>query len=177
MVPALVSSSGNAKWLKNFRPHLCGTGVAEQRRMESIEPTGPERSRMGFAPAGGLLVVLLVLSGTGTARGAWDEISRVLGLQGKPAPASANVLSEHHLESLDSMAPQAQAEFLLERSMNHYEGANREIERRLGGWRGRLDKSDRLESLFRLAINSDDLRVRVAAVEIDIVVRGLDKRP
>jgi hypothetical protein len=143
--------------------------------MDSTEPTGPERSRLGFAPAAGVFVVLLVLAGTGTARGAWDEISRVLGLQGKPAPASANVLSDHHLESLDSMAPQAQAEFLLERSMNHYEGANREIERRVRGWRGKLQKSDHFESLFRMAINSDDLRVRAAAIEIDIVVRGLDK--
>ena len=73
------------------------------------------------------------------------------------------------------MTPQGQAEFLLERSMNHYEGANREIERRVRGWRGKLKKSDHFESLFRLAINSDDLRVRAAAIEIDVVVRGLEK--
>ena len=139
-----------------------------------MQPTGPERSR---APLVILCVVLVavIVAGTGTARAAWDEISRVLSLQGKPEPASANVLSEHHLESLDAMPPQAQAEFLLERSLNHYDGANAEIEKRLAGWRGRIEPGDRFENLFRMAINSDDLRVRAAAVEIDIVARKLEK--
>lgn len=109
------------------------------------------------------------------ARAAWQEFVIILGLQGPPVAASANVLSEHHLEALDSMPAQAQAEFLLERSMNHYDGANREIERRLPAWRGKLDPSDRFETMFRMAINSDDLRVRIAAVEIDILTRHLDK--
>ena len=99
----------------------------------------------------------------------------MLGLQGPPEPVSANVLSEHHLEALDGMGPQAQAEFLLERSLNHYDGANREIEARLQQWRGRIEPGDRFESLFRMAINSDDLRVRAAAVEIDILARKLEK--
>jgi hypothetical protein len=142
--------------------------------MEPMQPTGPEPIRFRLPPVVWVLAVLLVL-GAGTARAGWDELSRVLGLQGRPAPASANVLSEHHLENLDSMPPQAQAEFLLERAMNHYEGASREIEHRLRGWKGKLEPRDRFETLFRMAINSDDLRVRAAAVEIDIVVRKLDK--
>ena len=73
------------------------------------------------------------------------------------------------------MPPQAQAEFLLERSINHYAGANGEIERRLQTWHGRIDPNDHFETLFRMAINSDDLRVRAAAVEIDIVARKLEK--
>jgi HEAT repeat protein len=85
------------------------------------------------------------------------------------------VLSEHHLETLESMPPQAQAEFLLERSINHYAGANREIEARLPAWRGKLEPGTRFESLFRMAINSDDLRVRAAAIEINILTRKLDK--
>ena len=125
------------------------------------------------AAAGGTIVTLLV-STTG-ARAAWEEISRVLGLEGPPAPASANVLSEHHLEELNSMPPQVQAEFLLERSINHYAGATREIDARLRGWRGKIEPNDHFETLFRMAINSDDLRVRAAAVEIDIVARKLDK--
>jgi HEAT repeats len=129
------------------------------------------------AVAGIFLVVAVaaLLANTTTARAGWDQVSRVLGLQGPPAPASANVLSEHHLEALDGMPPQAQAEFLLERAMNRYEGANREIEHRLRGWRGKIEPSDRFENLFRIAINSDDLRVRAAAIEVDILARKLDK--
>jgi HEAT repeat protein len=139
-----------------------------------MEPTGLERNRVPLALFGAMLVIAIVAS-TGTARAAWDQISRVLGLQGPPEPVSANVLSEHHLEALDGMPPQAQAEFLLERSLNHYDGANREIEARLPKWRGRIEPGDRFESLFRMAINSDDLRVRAAAVEIDILARKLEK--
>ena len=36
--------------------------------------------------------------------------------------ASASVLSEHHLEVLDSMTPQAQTQFLLERAINGVPG-------------------------------------------------------
>jgi HEAT repeats len=136
-----------------------------------MQPTSSEPSRARVLAAG----LFLVLFATGTSSAARSEIALVLGLQGKPEPASANVLSEHHLEELDSMPPQAQAEFLLERSMNHYDGANREIERRLPRWQGKLESSDRFENLFRMAINSDDLRVRVAAVEIDLLTRHLDK--
>ena len=121
------------------------------------------------------VVVVSVLVATANAGAAWEQIAQFLSLQGKPEPASANVLSEHHTEALDGMPPQAQAEFLLERSVNHYAGANREIEARVGSWRGQLEPSQRFETLFRMAINSDDLRVRAAAIEVNLVARKLDK--
>jgi len=143
-----------------------------------MQPTGPERTRVTTAIFVVGVVAIVALLTTGSAQAAWwQELAIVLGLQGPPVPASANVLSEHHLEELQTMAPQAQAEFLLERSMNHYDGANREIEKRLPAWRGKLEPSDRFENLFRMAINSDDLRVRVAAVEINVLTRHLEKRP
>ena len=139
-----------------------------------MQPTEPQGNRSVLVWAGCALVVLL-FAGTGTARGAWDGLSRILSLQGKPEPASANVLSTHHTEALESMPPQQQAEFLLERSINHYDGANGEIESRLDSWRGKIKPSERFESLFRMAINSDDLRVRAAAIEVNIVTRKLEK--
>ena len=63
------------------------------------------------------------------------------------------------------------AEFLLERSINHYTGANDYIARRVDRWRGKITLNDRLNSLFMMAINSDDLRVRAAAIEVDIAAR------
>jgi hypothetical protein len=139
-----------------------------------MQPTGPERNRAPFAIALVALAAVLLASGA-SARSAWDQIARILSLHGKPAPASANVLSAHHLEALDSMPPQAQAEFLLERAVNHYEGSTRQIELRLPAWRGQIEPGDRFENLFRMAINSADLRVRAAAVEIDILARKLEK--
>ena len=87
--------------------------------------------------------------------------------------ASAGVLSEHHLELLASMEPQQQAEFLIERAINRYQGATDEIIARAPSWLGHIKATTRLESLFRLAINSDDMSVRVAAIELNVSSRGL----
>src|SRR6476646_3442820 len=112
---------------------------------------------------------------TDALRAAWQPIAAFLSLQGPPQPSSANVLSEHELETLDSMAAQQQAELLLERSINHFDGASQQIERRVGRWRGRLTLEGRLHDLFVTALNSDDLRVRAAAVEVDLAARGVEK--
>ena len=93
--------------------------------------------------------------------------------QDRAPRASASVLSEHHLEALPSMEPQQQAEFLLERAINRYQGATDEIMARAASWLGRIKATPRLESLFRLAINSDDMRVRIAAIEVNVSSRGL----
>jgi HEAT repeat protein len=112
---------------------------------------------------------------TGQAQSIWQVISQFIGLHGKPEPSSANVLSEHEIQDLAQMAPQSQAELLLERSINHYRGANDEIAARVGSWRGKLQLDGRLGTLFSIALNSDDLRVRAASIEIDIASRNLEK--
>jgi HEAT repeat protein len=104
-------------------------------------------------------------------------MARLIGLQDPPVPASANVLSEHEIEGLDTMPPQSQAELLLERSINHYRGANEQIAQRVGRWAGQLKLEGRLHELFTTAINSDDLTVRVAGIEVDIVGRNIEKSP
>jgi hypothetical protein len=91
--------------------------------------------------------------------------------------ASASVLSEHHLEAMKTMTAQQQAEFLLERSINRYRGANEEIMARARGWLGAIRSTPGLESLFRMAINSDDMRVRAAAIEINITGQTLPPDP
>jgi HEAT repeats len=100
---------------------------------------------------------------------------RAVAAQGKPQRSSAALLSEHEIESLDSMSPQSQAELLLERSINHFRGANEQITARVDRWRGKIKKSARLDGLFVTAINSDDMRVRAAGLDVNIVVRNLDK--
>jgi hypothetical protein len=138
-------------------------------------PDGPGGStRTAMAAIAGVVVASLFVASV-DARAAWVQLAQLLSLQGRPEPASAGVLSEHHLETLDGMTPQAQAEFLLERAINHYAGANREIEARLASWRGRLEAGEGFERLFRMAINSDDLRVRAAAIDVNLITRKLDK--
>jgi HEAT repeat protein len=121
------------------------------------------------------VVIASLLVSTGSARAAWEQVAQFLNLQGKPVPASANVLSEHETEALDGMPAQNQAELLLERSINHYAGASAEIAARVDRWQGQIALTERLTSLFTTAINSDDLRVRAAGIEVNIVGRKLEK--
>jgi hypothetical protein len=140
----------------------------------STESGGTRRWFAVAAVAAGILLGALFM-GAGTARAAWQEIAQLLSLQGKPEPASANVLSEHEIEGLDQMTPQNQAQLLLERSINHYHGANDQIVERVDRWRGRIKLDQKLNSLFMTALNSDDLRVRAAAIEINLACRNLEK--
>ena len=132
------------------------------------------RWRVPAAAVSGVLVGML-LAGPRSVRATWEQLTQILSLRGDPVPASANVLSEHHLELLDRQPPQDQATFLLERAMNHYRGATDQIAARVGGWRGQLTLDESLNRLFATAINSDDLRVRAAALDINIVARGHEK--
>jgi hypothetical protein len=116
-----------------------------------------------------------IAAGSGSLRAAWEPIARLISLQDPPSPASANVLSEHELAVLDEMSPQSQAELLLERSINHYRGANEQIAARVDSWKGRIALNERLNNLFVTAINSGDLTVRVAGIEVDIAARNLTK--
>ncbi len=90
-------------------------------------------------------------------------------------PASPALLSEHDISDLDHDSPQRQAQVLLERAINHYEGANDQIDSRLDGWHGKLEHSQPLNALITTALNSDDLRVRVAGIEIELVAVKIDK--
>jgi len=122
-----------------------------------------------------LLLMIAFALRTVSGQSVWKRIANFIGLHGNPEPASANVLSEHEISELNNMTPQAQAELLLERSINHYRGANDEIAQRVSAWRGKIQLDQQLNGLFMTALNSDDLRVRAAAIEIDIASRGLTK--
>src|SRR5258706_1145717 len=71
-------------------------------------------------------------------KAAWAEFERIIQLKSDPLPASPAKLSGHEIEGLSSMAPQQQAELLMERPINHYEGAIELIERNVPSWYGQL---------------------------------------
>lgn len=138
----------------------------------------PSRQRTITVIVAGALFGLLFAGGNGgVARAAWDQIAQLLSLHGKPEPASPAVMSGHELERLDREPPQKQAELLLERAINHYEGANDQIAARVPGWLGRIKLSSPLNSLITTALNSNDLRVRAAAIEVDLAALNIAKNP
>jgi hypothetical protein len=88
-------------------------------------------------------------------------------------PASASV----ELEKLSHLAPQQQAERLLALAIHRDEFSLELIRQRQDAWRGRLESTDRLFHLVLAALESEDPRVRAAAVEIDLAASNLSKSP
>jgi HEAT repeat protein len=131
--------------------------------------------RILFAVCAGILLALVLASGM--ARGAFADIARLLTLRGDPQPVSPAQLSQHEIESLHRQTAQQQAELLLERDINHYDGANDEIAARAEGWRGRIQLRPQLNSLITTALNSSDLRVRAAGIEVDLAAMNMAKTP
>jgi HEAT repeat protein len=141
----------------------------------SSSTESPRRSRFASVLAVAAIMVAAPVLKVGVVRAAFEPISTFLSLQSASRATSANVLSEHEIETLDSMSPQSQAVLLLERSINHFRGANEQISRRVSGWLGQLKLEGRLQDLFTTALNSDDLVVRVAAVEVDLAARNVER--
>ena len=125
--------------------------------------------------AGALAGLGMVGYGSGFAQVAWHQVLGFIALQGKPVAASPARISEHEVQELDHMAPQQQAQLLLERAMNHYEGATELIDKRVDSWRGSVEMKGQLNTLFTSALNSNDLRVRAAAIEIDLAAYNVEK--
>jgi HEAT repeat protein len=131
--------------------------------------------RILFAVIAGIFLALILVSGS--AKAAFTELAQFLSLRGKPRPASPAIMSQHELERLDGESPQAQAQLLLERSINHYDGANDQIAVRVESWRGKLKLNQDLNSLITTALNANDLRVRAAAIEVDLAALRIGKNP
>jgi HEAT repeats len=146
-------------------------------RVHSINPRASGRLQVIVAITTGILFALPLVA-HGTVQAAWEQLSEYLTLQGKPQPASPAIMSQHEIERLDRQSAQKQAELLLERAINHYDGANDQIAARVDRWRrGHLKLTPHLTSLITAGLNSNDLRVRAAAIEIDLAAMSLAKVP
>jgi hypothetical protein len=128
-----------------------------------------------------LLVVMMLLAGqiavaqVSPAPAPKPQSGEDLPLPGRPVPADHSQLSEHNREWLQTQPPQTQMEFLLGAAVNHDVGATRMIAEMVDGWRGKLHRTERWETLQDTALYSNDLRVRAAAIEINLAVMSIAK--
>jgi HEAT repeats len=128
-----------------------------------------------------LSVVLVLIFGAAAIpapiRAAWDEFALKMQLQqSAPQPASPAKLSDHEIEEIANLPAQQQAERLLERAVNHYDGALELIGQSVDKWFGQLELQGQLSSLLTTALNSNDLHVRAAALEIELAAYNMPKR-
>jgi hypothetical protein len=123
----------------------------------------------------GVRLIVATASLIGSVAAQQPQSGEQLPVPGKPVPADYSKLSEHNLEWLHTQPPQVQAEFLLQAAVSHQKGATDWIERLAGGWHGKLHDTPRWQVLQDSALYSSDLRVRAAAIEINLAVRNLAK--
>ena len=72
---------------------------------------------------------------------------------------------------------QQQAEHLLERALQNDMASLDLLCEKVDSWRGQLKNTDKLFDLVLAALNSGDLRVRTAAVDVDLAANNLSKSP
>ena len=92
-----------------------------------------------------------------------------------PVPSSQNLKSAKDISQLNRMRPQQQAESLLELAVGESDGALDQISARINGWRGQIAWTPRIASLTTAALNSNDLQVRGAGIEVELAAYGLRK--
>src|SRR5882724_2141940 len=123
-----------------------------------------------------LVALLVFASRSGAMQIVLDAITgHNLPAQGPPVAATHAKLSEHEREHIDGLAPQQQAEQLLQAAINHDEGATSLIMDKLASWNGQLKKTKTMETLEQTALYSNDLRVRAAMIEVDLVAYRIEK--
>jgi hypothetical protein len=124
-----------------------------------------------------LLVGLVSIAVRGDVlQAVWEVLAgHEIEVKGTPVAADHAKLSEHNVEWVQTQPPQIQAEFLLSSAVNHEEGATDLIAFYLDEWRGRLTRTPEWERLTQTALYSSDLRVRAAAIEIDLAVNNVSK--
>jgi hypothetical protein len=126
-----------------------------------------------------ILAALFVWQSTGSStRSARARSSRAAAAP-RSNPVARRVFSEPmtvaDAERVLALPVQDQAEELLERTIGHDKRALELLEEHAHAWNGRLQHSDRLAQLLQRSQYSNDLRVRLANVDVSLALEGWEK--
>jgi hypothetical protein len=99
------------------------------------------------------------------------------GATGAVSPVRMPGREEKGEAEFNRLPPQQQADLLLERAIHGDESSLKVLREKVDGWRGQLKNTDRIFDLVLAALNSRDLRVRTAAVDLDLAANNLSKSP
>lgn len=140
------------------------------------------RSTMGWPSFRTVLLALALAAGsagqpaTAHAQTAPGEIAGYkIRVPGEKVEGTTAKLSEVESELVAAMPPQDQAERLLQYAISHHVGATDYIKARVSAWRGVISYTTALDTLLDVARNGDDLRVRAAALEIELAALNIAK--
>jgi hypothetical protein len=156
-----------------------------QTQISAEEGAGP-RAKAGRVMRGVALLSLIggisLAAGFETARRTLPPVEQNLGLTQQSATGAVSPVrmpgrEEKGEAEFNRLPPQQQADLLLERAMHGDESSLKLLREKVDGWRGQLKNTDRLFDLVLAALNSRDLRVRAAAVDVDLAANSLSKSP
>ena len=137
-----------------------------------VVPQGTSRRFAVFAAVAGALAGALFISAS-RDHALWDRIGDLISSALHSSPSGGSPVQD--MEHLDGASAQKQAEFLLERHISRDAAAGVQIASRVDGWRGHIRLSPRLNSLVTAGMNSDELDVRAAAIEVDLAAMNVAK--
>ncbi|MGC1484356.1 MAG: HEAT repeat domain-containing protein [Candidatus Acidiferrum sp.] len=158
------------------------TQLSTRRKPTTAAKAGRLRRAVGYAASLALLGSLSLAAGFETARRTLPTQSLDSSL---PAQSSLRSVSPVQVPAperdadaeINRLPPQEQVERLLERAMQNDAASLDLLREKVDGWRGHLKNSDQLFDLVLAALNSHDLRVRTAAVDVDLAANNLSKSP
>src|SRR5580704_9583871 len=174
---------------------MVGPRLAESLRMTQLQnqicsgnESGPEAKTEGLRRTIRYTAVLVMLgafslvAGFETARTTFPapKLDSDLEAQGSsPSVSSVRMPAPENKSDAEfkRLPPQQQAERLLERAMHDDQSSLDLLREKVDGWRGHIKNTDGLFDLVLAALNSRDLRVRTAAVDVDLAANNLSKSP
>lgn len=120
------------------------------------------------------VLLLLLLPATIAAQSLPNEIiGHKIRVPGDRVDGTTAKLSEVERELVDAMPAQQQAERLLQYAISGHAGATDEIKLRVKGWRGVITTSPVMATLLDVARNGANLRVRAAAIELELTATNM----
>jgi hypothetical protein len=162
----------------------------EQQNPICVENKSGAQARTRWLRLGIRNVALLVAIGGVSLAAGFETARTTLPTQkwgnGLPAERPSEALSPVRMPTpeankldaeLKHLPPQQQAAQLLERAMHDDQAALDLLRENVDGWRGHIKNTDQLFDLVLAALNSRDLRVRTAAIDVDLAANNLSKSP
>ena len=128
-----------------------------------------------LAVVAGLLLAVPFAASAG--RGVLAQMAQWLTPHQASTRTGPSIASPGETGEIDHLGVQQQAELLLGSAVRHEAGATDQIMARVEAWRGNVQLTQKLNSELTAAFDSEDLRVRAAAVELDLAAFGLAKTP
>jgi HEAT repeat protein len=148
---------------------------------ESTRRTGASTQALRYSAVLAVLGAASLLAGFETARRTVPEPEResaAESLNTISLAASAHMpASENASAELERLPVQQRAERLLQRAMHGDRQSLEVLQENADQWQGQLKSTDELFDLVLAALNSADLRVRTAAIDVDLASNNLRKTP